>query len=294
MPALSEALAWSVALGLAERTATGRVRLTAGGRRFLSSNPFCAYELTPAQKHLLAARIVTPPGVHGCRDLLAKCVPCFERGRFELPPSAIAHSDLQRISLLTAVGVLAVDDDGTYVAEAYSRDVRGQVSRRRMSALELKVRLRDQDEVGTEAELYVLRQEQARLEKAGLNLEASLVRRISHLDVAAGYDIDSFDDRWRGDYDRRVEVKATVKEGIRFYWTRNEMSVALREGRRYWLYIVTCWDRRRRCGSVHRLREPAAFFKARKGLCSIEAVVSEIVLPAPGRLDWNPDTGAWK
>lgn len=270
------------------------MKLTIVGRRFLALNPSCEYELTSAQKQFLASRIVTPPGVHGCRDVLAKCLPCYERGRFELSQSAVAHSDLPGISLLAAVGVLAVDDDGTYVADAYSRDVRGQVSRRKISALELKVRLRDQDEIGAEAELFVLRMEQDRLEEAGLTLEASLVRRISHLDISAGYDIDSFDGKWRGDYDRRVEVKATVREAIRFFWTRNEMSVALREGKRYWLYLITSWDRRRRCGNVHRLAEPAAFFAARKGLCSVQAVVSEVCLPAPDRLDWNPDSGAWR
>lgn len=270
------------------------MKLTPLGRRFLALNPSAAYELNSTQRDLVASRIVRPPGVRGCREVLTKCVPCYERGRFELPRNAIAHTDLQRISLLISVGVLGLDDDGTYVAEAYSLDVRGQRSKRKMSALELKVRLRDQDEVGAEAELFVLRMEQERLEKAGLSLEASLVRRISHLDIAAGYDIDSFDGGWRGDYDRRVEVKATVRDVIRFFWTRNEMSVALREGRRYWLYLVTCWDRRRRSGNVHKLREPSAFFAARRGLCSVESVVSEVTLPDPGRLDWNPDTGDWR
>lgn len=62
------------------------------------------------------------------------------------------------------------------------------------------------------------------------------VRRISEIDVAAGYDIVSFDSNQSLEPDRFIEVKAVSNAG--FYWSRNEYEIAKLKGDTYYLYLV--------------------------------------------------------
>jgi len=78
-----------------------------------------------------------------------------------------------------------------------------------------------------------------RLLNLGRNAEADLVRRISQLNVSAGYDIESFN----GDFlsvifDRFIEVKASIYNELKFFWTINEYEVAKEKGDNYWIYFV--------------------------------------------------------
>ena len=62
------------------------------------------------------------------------------------------------------------------------------------------------------------------------------VRRISEIDVAAGYDIVSFDSSQSQELDRFIEVKAVSNKG--FYWSRNEYEMSKLKGDAYYLYLV--------------------------------------------------------
>ncbi|QQR96668.1 MAG: DUF3883 domain-containing protein [Bacteroidota bacterium] len=58
-------------------------------------------------------------------------------------------------------------------------------------------------------------------------MQSELVKRISTINTAAGYDIESFDGTTDDVFlNRFIEVKATTGEDIRFYWTINEREVA--------------------------------------------------------------------
>ena len=95
--------------------------------------------------------------------------------------------------------------------------------------MELSETLREARKLGALAEEAVVEYERTRLRKLGLVVEASLVRRISQLNAAAGYDIESFDQkRTVLEYDRLIEVKASQGKRVRFYWTRNEYKAAER------------------------------------------------------------------
>ena len=85
---------------------------------------------------------------------------------------------------------------------------------------------------GEKAELYVLEYEKKRL---GVPLSAK-VRRISEVDVEAGYDIVSFDSRYSQEPDRFIEVKAISDAG--FYWSKNEYEIAKLKVDKYYLYLV--------------------------------------------------------
>jgi 16S rRNA (guanine(966)-N(2))-methyltransferase RsmD len=66
-------------------------------------------------------------------------------------------------------------------------------------------------------------------------LETAL-KRISEIDVSAGYDIVSFDSNKSQEPDRFIEVKAISNAG--FYWSRNEYEIAKLKGEKYYLYLV--------------------------------------------------------
>lgn len=99
--------------------------------------------------------------------------------------------------------------------------------------------LEQKRKVGEMAEEYVMVAEKERLIKLGRKDLAESVKIISKINVAAGYDIESFD----GDNldilpDRFIEVKGTLGNKLIFYITRNELAVSKKKGDTYWLYCV--------------------------------------------------------
>ena len=106
-------------------------------------------------------------------------------------------------------------------------------SRRKQLSLEqLKRQLEENELAGEKAEVFVFEYERKRL---GQPLSEK-VRRISEIDVTAGYDIVSFDSNQSSEPDRFIEVKAVSNAG--FYWSRNEYEIAKLKGATYYLYLV--------------------------------------------------------
>lgn len=98
----------------------------------------------------------------------------------------------------------------------------------------LKEQLEKQELQGEKAELFVLEYEKQRL----FNTEhADRIKRISVIDVAAGYDIVSFESEKSLEYDRFIEVKSFVGT-IHFYWSSNEIDKAKLYGDKYCIYLV--------------------------------------------------------
>ncbi len=106
--------------------------------------------------------------------------------------------------------------------------------RRKMSLETLKNRLKQEEEQGTLAEEFVVRYEKMRLKGTGVE---RFVKRISEIDVAAGYDIVSYSNGIVNAYDRFIEVKS-FNGTPHFYWSKNEMERAGVLGLKYFLYIV--------------------------------------------------------
>lgn len=121
-----------------------------------------------------------------------------------------------------------------YIAPTYDALVAKHCKeqRRQLSLEMLKKQLENNELAGEKAELFVLEYEKKRL---GLSL-CEKVKRISEIDVTAGYDIVSFDSDLSQEPDRFIEVKATSNEG--FYWSRNEYEMAKLKGNTYYLYLV--------------------------------------------------------
>lgn len=107
-------------------------------------------------------------------------------------------------------------------------------AQRRLSLDALKKQLEQQEIQGTAAEEYVVEYEKARLLNKVLSKK---VKRISDIDVFAGYDVVSFETDTSIEYDRFIEVKSFVGQP-HFYWSKNEIEVATVYGDKYYLYLI--------------------------------------------------------
>lgn len=104
---------------------------------------------------------------------------------------------------------------------------------RQMSLKQLEDKLKRNKEAGERAELFVLEYEKKRL---GIPLN-SKIKRISEIDVTAGYDIVSFQTTTSITPDCFIEVKA-VSDDYVFFWSKNEFEIAKLKGDSYYLYLV--------------------------------------------------------
>lgn len=103
---------------------------------------------------------------------------------------------------------------------------------RLLSLEKLKRQIENNEIVGEKAELFVLKFEKNRI---GHPL-CENIRRISEIDVSAGYDIISFDSSRSRIPDRFIEVKAISSSG--FFWSKKELEIAKLKGFSYYLYLV--------------------------------------------------------
>ncbi len=106
------------------------------------------------------------------------------------------------------------------------------IEKRKLSQEELLLKLQKQQEDGDAGEMFVLEYEKKRL--MGHQM---LPKRISPIDVCAGYDILSCHNLASCGYDRYIEVKS-YRGKPHFYWSANERSVAEALGDNYYLYVV--------------------------------------------------------
>ncbi len=91
--------------------------------------------------------------------------------------------------------------------------------------------------LGDLAEAIILEYERKRLKELGYLPESECVKSIGKKRVNAGFDIESFDGESRGmQHDRFIEVKGSGKKSLRFIWSKNEIEVAKKLGKKYWIY----------------------------------------------------------
>ncbi|MBN1812750.1 MAG: DUF3883 domain-containing protein [Anaerolineae bacterium] len=221
----------------------GIVTLTEAGREFLELNAIHSYELTDAQKQFVAKRLVLDgPWRSRARDLLLNFSPNYRKLTYEfaMSPCALPLRCRAAVHLFQSLAVIVETDGSLVVVPEYVTLVRDMLANRNGTTdAELADALMERRKLGDCAEEAVLEYERSRLRALGRGAEASLVRRISQLDAAAGYDIESYDgDKPLFDYDRFIEVKASQAQDLRFYWTANEYQVAKQRGERYWIYFV--------------------------------------------------------
>lgn len=128
------------------------------------------------------------------------------------------------------------DSQGTrfYIVPSYDALIAEHCKKRQtqLSFERLKKQIEDNELAGEKAELFVMEYEKKRI---GPPLCES-IKRISEIDVAAGYDIVSFNSGDSFEPDRFIEVKAVSSTG--FFWSKNEYEIARLKGDKYYLYLV--------------------------------------------------------
>lgn len=158
-----------------------------------------------------------------------------EKGHLTIKRSAFPLAYAAIRNFLTLAGALGKEENGEIcVAGEYESDWTEQLrSRRKKFTLEqLLKRQEEQSRRGLEAEEFVLR-----LEKERVSQMAQSIKRISDFDVAAGYDIVSYESADSTHYDRFIEVKCYVGEP-HFFWSENESDVAKIKREKYILCLV--------------------------------------------------------
>lgn len=171
-----------------------------------------------------------------------------ERNRFYVKESLIPLRFFGIRNLLISVGFFERDillrSNNLFVSQNFSELFQILVvdslkegrltSKRKLTLSELKGQLDRQEELGKEAELFVLDFEKRRLLD---HPSVSSIRRVSEHHVNAGFDIESFNDKESVFVDRYIEVKSFAGD-VAFYWSRNEVQIAREMADKYFLYFV--------------------------------------------------------
>lgn len=129
----------------------------------------------------------------------------------------------------TTPGLFQVNEAYESLFEA---SIRKQVPK--LTLEDLLEKQKRQAEQGRLAEEFVVAHEQKRLSASPLTKS---VKQISDIDVAAGYDILSYEDANATQYNRFIEVKSFYGRP-HFFWSLNEYETAKKLGDRYHIYLV--------------------------------------------------------
>jgi hypothetical protein len=143
-----------------------------------------------------------------------------------------------------SLGDIAWDRDGKYmiqtgeiaILEDGVRTVAGKTRPHALSAEGFRRLQQAREEIGELGEQWVVEHEIRALHDAGRDDLAGRVQRVSIRNVAAGYDVLSFDTDGNEKY---IEVKTTVLTTNVFQITANEIETAEKYGDRFWLYFVS-------------------------------------------------------
>ena len=214
------------------------------GQQFLDANRERYFEINESQKRLVAERIVFRGAWnHHARELFAlfsinQTLAIYELSIIETITSTNQNSTIHFFKYL---GILHENKFTIQVDKKYSGLVyQLTVDSKAISEQQLEKILLENRKLGTLAENAVVEFEKKRLLKLGKIAQAELVKRISPINTSAGYDIESFDGTTDDIFPNRfIEVKATLGNEIRFYWSQNEIKVSRRLKNKYWIYVMT-------------------------------------------------------
>lgn len=154
---------------------------------------------------------------------------------FYLPFNAFLRKHAVFRNLLITLSVLSVRQDGNYVINSILiTNVKHKNKNRKLSQAGLLKILEAQQRQGDLGEEFVLSYE---IDRLTAHPHKNKIKRISIVDVTAGYDIVSFDDEKSSKLNRFIEVK-TYKDKPHFHWSANEIDIAKLQRDKYFLYLV--------------------------------------------------------
>ena len=214
------------------------------GEKFLSANRERYFEINESQKQLIAERVIfLGAWSHHARELfnsfsLNQVTETYELSTVDTP---LSKNQITSIHFFRYLGILHEEKSVIKIEKRYSELVyQLTADGKAISEQQLEKILMENRRLGAKAENAVVEFEKGRLRKLGKPIQAELVKRISTINTAAGYDIESFDGETDEVFPNRfIEVKATAGDALRFYWTINEMNVAKKKKKSYWIYLMT-------------------------------------------------------
>ena len=220
------------------------VSLSTLGNKFLSANREKYFEITESQKQIIAERIVFKGAwSNHARELFEHFAANTQTTLYELSTVETSLPQNQNVTVhfFKYLGILQEENFLIQVHKRYSQLVYELTAdSKAISEQQLEQLLMENRKLGAQAENAVVEFEKQRLLKMGKTIQSELVKRISTINTAAGYDIESFDGTTDDVFPNRfIEVKATTGEDIRFYWTINEREVAKKKKKQYWIYVLT-------------------------------------------------------
>jgi len=220
------------------------VSLSTLGNKFLSANREKYFEITESQKQIIAERIVFKGAwSNHARELFEHFAANTRTTLYELSTVETSLPQNQNVTVhfFKYLGILQEENFLIQVHKRYSQLVYELTAdSKAISEQQLEQLLMENRKLGAQAENAVVEFEKQRLLKMGKTIQSELVKRISTINTAAGYDIESFDGTTDDVFPNRfIEVKATTGEDIRFYWTINEREVAKKKKKQYWIYVLT-------------------------------------------------------
>ncbi len=235
-------VALAVVAGVIEG-ASGGYRLTPKGRACNRLNEEASYELAPGQARFLAEAVLFD-GPY--REAAMQLFRSFRRDSSQrtlvLPSAALPRHDSEAASLLSMMrdcGVVELRGGSFVVTRDFLPDVSRLCARRPITQAELEWLLQLRTAQGDAAEYWVIEFEMRRLRANECLLEAAAILKISASDVAAGYDIASFDSTSASlTHDRFIEVKSTSRDDPEFVWSSNELETARDLRNHYWIYLL--------------------------------------------------------
>lgn len=148
---------------------------------------------------------------------------------FAVPVALIRNILLQYHALKESSGDLIIKPEYESIFTEFQK--KNKVGK---SLEKLKKQLKEQEIQGERAEEFVMAFESKRL---AVHPKVESIRRISIIDVSAGFDIISYDTEISEKYDRFIEVKSYLGNP-HFYWSENEIETAKLYGERYFIYFI--------------------------------------------------------
>ena len=228
----------------------GRLFTTDLADKFLNYNKDMNYALSDRQKGLLALKCFLGGSMSTeIKKILLQFKPVHRKKTFEWPKSNGIRlaGDRSLLNLMYQSEILFRSDYAILVNPQYASLVSSfRTSSRQMTHEEFREKSAENAGVGRIAEDLVVDYEKKRLQLAGFEIESEMVHSVTDVDVAAGYDIMSFDGSEEFTHDRFIEVKGSRNSDVSFVWSRNEMKVAKEMGSKYWIYFVGGIDEKKK------------------------------------------------
>lgn len=223
-----------------------KLRLTRLGQKYLQlglgKGEKFILEPNAKQKLFLNKNIFLRGALSGrIKDLLSN----FHRDKDEnlmiLKKDIHVISDRDFMNLLLQSGFLMEHKHSIVVSPEHAETFRRifQGLHRKVDPETFYVIQRELEVLAQVAEKHIFDYERRRLKRTGAHKQSKSIVHTSEKNVAAGYDITSFDSQDSKQPDRFIEVKAGRIGKIRFFLTKREFEVAQKLRDSYWIYYVT-------------------------------------------------------